>query len=961
MDKRAIMCKLLGVHDTGERLEVAEGIRVVSAFYEDSLNEQLKTSALLFFVTVVDKFAVDSLSRDRDIGQSILDSVYPGLCSALDADADFRSKLAFLRDYVKGGLRQEFVESVFTVLEAKFFGTALSDEALCEVSYRYHTYRQSYRGSTQCDAYRYVWLLSFIREFWLSRKGAISSLWEGVRQQALLAYDRNPSTPMRVRDSVFLLEVWFRLSAAISKHLNYDGYSFESACSDWRAIERDWVLEFERLVLICLEAYHQNSQTMSDMEACDFSVVLELVSLHVVAGTASESFKRELYASLGGVVGAPDMVWGSSDSVSELKRELLSKLFSKKTDSLMMNLTLLYLLCSSQLDSHLSSWRYLTLEGVLNATLLADRLSAAAWLVRLFPGMGKFWRLRLLAEKTSDISQRMTGGRSLIIQVLSVPLVTVGHGELGCRLTAVLKTAFDGLCIGWGCPELSSKFNADWGLYRSRNFLPKSMQLLCHWLMEWNLDTVGDFLNDNMRAKAGALLSKDNRNALCDSSVPVLALDKLFKAKPLSEWYALIVESEAGIDSNSLPVRSEVGDKSWCCALWQGTDATNLGKKLYVLASVYKYLTLSELTFLLSQPNWHTLRTWADHIEPLLSKPEYCDVLSRVPMSAWCRCWLEVGDKELMLELIAWFSEREGDIPKSCLASAKTMLAFRFGAILSSKDFLRMWRSVSSVADLRDTGLVGYTVYKGLLDVEVELGNTVKAKSHSEIPLIDRRYIFDGKPYRVLVLPPGDPRALLIGNFVGCCQHIGGSAKSIAISSYTEPTEGVLVVEDDQGRVLAESFIWMQTPEKEEVTYLFDAVLEDAPKLERNQFKGIIVVDSIESLYAVEFDPDDGMLNHTIEDTGLHEGAIQRGYLEAMLGFQSAGFVLAASTDQYSVTSIETATTLWCEDVEDYVNLEKYHDLGYSDVTTRYISAFFVTPDQIEAQGARMAKWKAAL
>lgn len=92
------------------------------------------------------------------------------------------------------------------------------------------------------------------------------------------------------------------------------------------------------------------------------------------------------------------------------------------------------------------------------------------------------------------------------------------------------------------------------------------------------------------------------------------------------------------------------------------------------------------------------------------------------------------------------------------------------------------------------------------------------AKPTSDIPLLNQVFVHNEKWFVVKVLPPGDLAALTIGNRSGCCQALDGTAQVAVIQSYTHPDVGVLVVETFDGKLLAQSLIWIQPTEHVPIT-----------------------------------------------------------------------------------------------------------------------------------------------
>ena len=62
--------------------------------------------------------------------------------------------------------------------------------------------------------------------------------------------------------------------------------------------------------------------------------------------------------------------------------------------------------------------------------------------------------------------------------------------------------------------------------------------------------------------------------------------------------------------------------------------------------------------------------------------------------------------------------------------------------------------------------------------------------------------------YTIRILPKSDPRGLLLGELTNCCQHPGGAGDSCAWHGVEDPNHGFIVVEDDNGDVIAQSWIW---------------------------------------------------------------------------------------------------------------------------------------------------------
>jgi hypothetical protein len=58
------------------------------------------------------------------------------------------------------------------------------------------------------------------------------------------------------------------------------------------------------------------------------------------------------------------------------------------------------------------------------------------------------------------------------------------------------------------------------------------------------------------------------------------------------------------------------------------------------------------------------------------------------------------------------------------------------------------------------------------------------------------------------ILPKSDKRFLFVGNITGCCQKIDGAAKDSCLDSIENPFSSIFVIENSQGRILAQSYVW---------------------------------------------------------------------------------------------------------------------------------------------------------
>ena len=60
-------------------------------------------------------------------------------------------------------------------------------------------------------------------------------------------------------------------------------------------------------------------------------------------------------------------------------------------------------------------------------------------------------------------------------------------------------------------------------------------------------------------------------------------------------------------------------------------------------------------------------------------------------------------------------------------------------------------------------------------------------------------------------LPRSDVRTGFFGGYTDCCQHFDGQGRSCAISTVKDPYSQLFVIENDQGRIVAGSWVWENT------------------------------------------------------------------------------------------------------------------------------------------------------
>ena len=81
-----------------------------------------------------------------------------------------------------------------------------------------------------------------------------------------------------------------------------------------------------------------------------------------------------------------------------------------------------------------------------------------------------------------------------------------------------------------------------------------------------------------------------------------------------------------------------------------------------------------------------------------------------------------------------------------------------------------------------------------------------KERTKSSIPQIEKKDEKTGYTYKVLRLD--DPTAIFVGELTDCCQALGDVGESCMKHSVTSPNGRVLVVQDENGKILSQSWIW---------------------------------------------------------------------------------------------------------------------------------------------------------
>ena len=87
-----------------------------------------------------------------------------------------------------------------------------------------------------------------------------------------------------------------------------------------------------------------------------------------------------------------------------------------------------------------------------------------------------------------------------------------------------------------------------------------------------------------------------------------------------------------------------------------------------------------------------------------------------------------------------------------------------------------------------------------------EIFNEQKKRAQSSIPQIEKKDEKTGYTYKVLRLD--DPTAIFVGELTDCCQALGNAGESCMRHSVTSPNGRILVVQDKEGKILSQSWIW---------------------------------------------------------------------------------------------------------------------------------------------------------
>ena len=108
-----------------------------------------------------------------------------------------------------------------------------------------------------------------------------------------------------------------------------------------------------------------------------------------------------------------------------------------------------------------------------------------------------------------------------------------------------------------------------------------------------------------------------------------------------------------------------------------------------------------------------------------------------------------------------------------------------------------------------------------------------KRRTYSSIPRIDGKQ--DKYTYEILRLT--DPLTIMVGVLTNCCQKLGDAAESCMIHSMTSEDGRVFVIKDDEGNIVAQSWVWRNGN-----TICFDniEIPENAFKRSKNNLSEIV-------------------------------------------------------------------------------------------------------------------------
>lgn len=936
MDTKALLCRWLGVEPLDVDLPWSDGLLVVSKLSSDRENVALRERGVQFFVQVVYHRAFKgkwtSVAEYRKV-------VYAVLAEVFSSDESYLGKLMTLKYYA--GLPGSVWSTFLSMVRQEVLGEACTMEDLCtpiltatddSLGYRMEMLRAAWSQKLSSEDPLLVWRHYMIQ----------------TRKEAL---DPWPVS----KDWLRALDLWYKLNGLGSIEGIFEDKSYSEVEAAWRTLPANWLEEFERLVLALCNTmrYDTTSDELPASIRSQVSLVLSCVCVHLATGCATSTFGVSLLRVLKKLPWCADAFVPVSGKLDVSLRDVVDRVLTES--DAVSSVMLLHWMLSEHEVLDKAGWRYAVLQALCGECFdgLESRIDIASWLCWLFPNLPAFWRDRMLHYVYFDFVRSGSEDERGFISFLGVPIrsFTVEDGELS--VSSALKSMYDILCEQVGHVELQSMFSETCGLYRARAFLGLGFQLHVHWMLAYGQTALRWLcpLDVEFMGALSGLLSQSNWREMRDNRVPAVVLDKLFKARSLPSWRALLLELQDG-------ERVCAHNAEYDSLLWRFCVVQEFSAQIEHLSFIYKYVTDADLKTMSENPRWFKNMAWSNKVYPVLTSRAHEAILETIPLSTWYRWYVQLNSVDVLIALLNWIQSQGSVLPDVKSMSLRSLLAYRFSGILSADDVKRMWRSVEAVLENSSMDSVGGELYTRLLEMEELLERGLKAKTSSEIPLINVPYEYFGKRYRVSILPPGDVRALIVGTLVGCCQHIGGAAKDIALSSYTNPLQGVLLVEDEFGRAIAESFVWAQLNDDDDKKALLSSMLVPYDQVSAEPFQGVLVLDSFESLYDLGMEY--GEPDHGVFDTGLHAGIVQHGYLLATLALQRAGWVIAASTDQAAATMLTSVTTSLHADLEDDWPLSVYGHLGYTDVTPRYVEALCVKEEDIACQREKMAGWLSA-
>ena len=130
---------------------------------------------------------------------------------------------------------------------------------------------------------------------------------------------------------------------------------------------------------------------------------------------------------------------------------------------------------------------------------------------------------------------------------------------------------------------------------------------------------------------------------------------------------------------------------------------------------------------------------------------------------------------------------------------------YSFSQLKEISELCKKVMYIISVSNVKEGYANLFSKIESLEDVEEEINYKLPKVSGKHPALFDLDMNI-GKDYRFRVLESKDARHLTIGIETDCCQRLGGAGEKAAIDSFINPLAGVLVLERDNGSIMAQSY-----------------------------------------------------------------------------------------------------------------------------------------------------------